>query len=362
MKRGWSVAERFVGQTADDGIANDPVATAPTAPVISSVGPAFQNRLVPGDVLAGAGQIEGVESAECREVRGRESRLGHVEVFRMDCVRTSIIGRPRRLSAQRLAVSWNHRSTLSITKSHQTAQRPIEASPEGSAPRVGKRRGAAARPPSRDTSQPMPVPRAAIVLVRKDECAEVAKFISSGSRAILTADAKYLAAELTMHNQWHLVLESPVRINPDKKGYLLKSATIIPQTRRIKVILHPSDTFRASEIVTIPRFGIHEHLAKSPENVAVTILALIFDDVHNLRKSDTAADMSMANSHAWHNAISISAVYRFVHPVRWRATSQLIESSTKPHSASKRRPTDVRGSFRLINGVRYPVKPHRRRS
>src|SRR5699024_9421596 len=41
MNRGWSVAERFVGQTADDGIANDPVATAPTAPVISSVGPAF---------------------------------------------------------------------------------------------------------------------------------------------------------------------------------------------------------------------------------------------------------------------------------------------------------------------------------
>src|SRR5699024_10327753 len=38
----------------------------------------------------------------------------------MDCVRTSIIGRPRRLSAQRRAVSWNHRSTLSFTKSHLT--------------------------------------------------------------------------------------------------------------------------------------------------------------------------------------------------------------------------------------------------
>ncbi|SMX62627.1 hypothetical protein BLIN101_00038 [Brevibacterium linens] len=118
MKRSWSVAERFVGQLADDGVANDPVATAPSAPVISSVGLAFQDGLVPGDVLADTGQIEGVESAECREVRGEESRLGHVEVFRMDCVRTSIIGRPRRLSAQRLAVSWNHRSTLSITKSH----------------------------------------------------------------------------------------------------------------------------------------------------------------------------------------------------------------------------------------------------
>ena len=117
MKRGRSVTEGFVGQTADDGIPNDPVPTTPSAPVIGSVRPAFQDGFVPGDVLADTGQGEGVESAKCREVWGRESRLGHVEVFRMDCVRTSIIGRPRRLSRQRLAVSWNHRPTPSITKS-----------------------------------------------------------------------------------------------------------------------------------------------------------------------------------------------------------------------------------------------------
>src|SRR5699024_9598825 len=120
VKRGRSVAEGLVGQLADDGIANDPVAAAPSAPVISSVRLAFQDGLLPGDVLAGAGQIEGVESAKCRKVRRRESRLGHVEVFRMDGVRTSIIGSPRRLSAQRRAVSWNHRSTLSFTKSRIT--------------------------------------------------------------------------------------------------------------------------------------------------------------------------------------------------------------------------------------------------
>ena len=70
VKRGRSVAEGLVGQLADDGVANDPVAAAPSAPVISSVWLAFQDGLLPGDVLAGAGQIEGVESAECREVRG----------------------------------------------------------------------------------------------------------------------------------------------------------------------------------------------------------------------------------------------------------------------------------------------------
>src|SRR5699024_4784203 len=98
---------------------------SPSAPVISSVWLAFQDGLLPGDVLAGAGQIEGVESAECRKVRRRESRLGHVEVFRMDGVRTSIIGRPRRLSAQRRAVSWNHRSTLSFTKSRDSRRQEV---------------------------------------------------------------------------------------------------------------------------------------------------------------------------------------------------------------------------------------------
>src|SRR5699024_6224325 len=107
VKRGWSVAERFVGQLADDGVADDPVTTTSSAPVICRVRPAFQNGFVPGDVLAGAGQIEVIEFAEGREVRRRESRLGHVEVFRMDGVGTSIIGRPRRLSEQRLAVSEN---------------------------------------------------------------------------------------------------------------------------------------------------------------------------------------------------------------------------------------------------------------
>ncbi len=70
MKRGRSVAERLVGETADDGVADDPVPTTPSAPVIGGVGPAFQNGFVSGDMLANTGEVEGVESAECREVRG----------------------------------------------------------------------------------------------------------------------------------------------------------------------------------------------------------------------------------------------------------------------------------------------------
>ncbi|SUW70222.1 Uncharacterised protein [Brevibacterium iodinum] len=74
MKRGWSVAERFVGQTADDGIANDPVATAPTAPVISSVGPAFQNRLVP--VMFWPVQVRSRVSSRQNVVRSGVEKVG----------------------------------------------------------------------------------------------------------------------------------------------------------------------------------------------------------------------------------------------------------------------------------------------
>src|SRR5699024_10790752 len=115
VKRGRSVAEGLVGQLADDGIANDPVAAAPTAPVISSALTAFLDCFEIRDVFASARQMEVDESAKCRKVRCRDSRLGHYEVFRMDYVITSIIGSPRRLSAQRRAVSSNHRPTLSFT-------------------------------------------------------------------------------------------------------------------------------------------------------------------------------------------------------------------------------------------------------
>ena len=98
MQCRWPVAEGFVGQSTQDGVADFAVAATPAAPIIGRVRSAFQHRFVGGDVLADAGQVKGVEAGECREVRGREYRLVHVEVFRMGSVRTSIIGRPRRLS------------------------------------------------------------------------------------------------------------------------------------------------------------------------------------------------------------------------------------------------------------------------
>src|SRR5699024_3654594 len=61
------------------------------------------NCLARLDALAGGCEAEPVQAAEGIEIRGREGSVGHVEVFQMASVRTSIIGRPRRLSPHRRA-------------------------------------------------------------------------------------------------------------------------------------------------------------------------------------------------------------------------------------------------------------------
>ena len=81
----------------------DSLSAADPAPRIILSQTAFQNRLVPADLLTGDPQPQGIEQAEAIEVRTGESRLGHVEVFRVEGVGTSIFGRPRLLSVDRHA-------------------------------------------------------------------------------------------------------------------------------------------------------------------------------------------------------------------------------------------------------------------
>ena len=76
---------------------------AAMAPLIVREDPALQNCLARLDALAGGCEAEPVQAAEGIEIRRREGSVGHVEVFQMASVRTSIIGRPRRLSPHQRA-------------------------------------------------------------------------------------------------------------------------------------------------------------------------------------------------------------------------------------------------------------------
>ncbi|WP_236544206.1 hypothetical protein [Spiractinospora alimapuensis] len=82
------------------------------APPIVLEDPTFQDAVVGLDALAGGRETERAQPTESIEIWGQEGSVGHVEVFQMASVRTSIIGRPRRLSLHRRAHPATSRYTL----------------------------------------------------------------------------------------------------------------------------------------------------------------------------------------------------------------------------------------------------------
>src|SRR5690625_2945642 len=92
-----------VGQFPQHRALRDAFAAAGAAPGIILTDSALKHCSLRFEVLAGDGQAERVDHAEGVEIRGGERRLGHVEVFRMGCVVTPIVGRPRPLSRHRHA-------------------------------------------------------------------------------------------------------------------------------------------------------------------------------------------------------------------------------------------------------------------
>ncbi|WP_221443071.1 hypothetical protein, partial [Nocardiopsis algeriensis] len=91
------------GSCASRRVTGCALAAAAAAPLIGLDDPAQEHRSIRFQTLAHSLKAEVVESAERGQVRAREGSVMHVEVFRMGGVRTSILGRPRRLSQNRPA-------------------------------------------------------------------------------------------------------------------------------------------------------------------------------------------------------------------------------------------------------------------
>src|SRR3546814_11165555 len=115
---GRSPTERLVRQPPCDRVTRHALATTPAAPAIGIDDPTGQDRPARFQTLARHLQTELIEKAERRQIRGREGSVGQVEVFQLDGVGTSIVGRPRRLSRPRPA-HWTY--TLHTHDTHTTA-------------------------------------------------------------------------------------------------------------------------------------------------------------------------------------------------------------------------------------------------
>jgi hypothetical protein len=95
QQEGGSPAERLVGQATDHGATRDALTATPTAPLVGVDDPAGEHSPSRFEALADDLQAELVKAGERGQVGANEGSVGHVEVFQMGSVRTSIFGRPR---------------------------------------------------------------------------------------------------------------------------------------------------------------------------------------------------------------------------------------------------------------------------
>lgn len=97
------VAERLVSEATSDRAARGRPRPAGAAPRIFLRESTLEHRPLGREALTDGDQTEFVQAREGRQIGAVEGSVGHVEVFLMASVRTSIIGRPRRLSRHRRA-------------------------------------------------------------------------------------------------------------------------------------------------------------------------------------------------------------------------------------------------------------------
>jgi len=107
IEHGRAPAQRLVRQPPEDRATRGAFAAASAAPLVRPDDSAGEYGTVGLDALAGNDEAELVEAAKGGQIRAGEARprgsVRHVEVFRMGSVRTSILGRPRRLPRHRRA-------------------------------------------------------------------------------------------------------------------------------------------------------------------------------------------------------------------------------------------------------------------
>jgi hypothetical protein len=107
-----------MGKPAVHAVPRDSLFAAATTPRIRVGHAAFDHRPPRSQVLSHRNETKVIEAAKRRQIGRNKGSVGHVEVFRMVSVRTSIL---EDLDPQ-LKANTRDRPTLSSAKSRQTAR------------------------------------------------------------------------------------------------------------------------------------------------------------------------------------------------------------------------------------------------
>ncbi|SIK54060.1 Uncharacterised protein [Mycobacteroides abscessus subsp. abscessus] len=196
------------------------------------------------------------------------------------------------------------------------------------------------------------------IVLRAEDADTLNSLIQDSQSVVLTADAAYLAAELTEFPIWKAFFEKQISV--PNEGAQLDVVKIRVASTRNSLVLTYSAATSSHELrqVHIPRDRAHRYHPNTMQHTAVVLLNYLFADTDCLVTTSAVHDVQFVDQNLSGTNERIAALYR---PSGSRfAVSGKRHFILKREARSPRRGHSVRGHFRTVNDTKYPVKPHRR--
>lgn len=203
--------------------------------------------------------------------------------------------------------------------------------------------------------------RIGAISVDADNCNRIRTLFLDARSTVLTSDATYLAAELTMFYVWRAVFEEPLRLpNGRSSTLVISNFRVFIGVGSLVITYFPTDPTLERPQVEIPASGVISVRPESLEHSTIVLLNYLFTDTKSLETSSAKHDVRVVQRALAGSGDRFSTVYR---PTGWsRYGTGRGRFILKKEEVLSRRKHDVRGHFRTVNGTRYPVKPHSRES
>lgn len=204
--------------------------------------------------------------------------------------------------------------------------------------------------------------RVAVVVLRARECRDVETYFSESRQAAISSETLYLASALTHRPQWVVLFESPVTLMVNGIELPVDGARGKSNGQNVEVKFGIDDSQSAFPSVRIP-IGTSKRTypAHKVGHAALVLLDLLFSQEENLETARAGGDTVFARKRLSPVGKTTSAVYRLAARPHW-ATGEGRSRLSLGATTVNRRAHDVRGHFRIVEGVEYPVRPHRRQS
>lgn len=199
----------------------------------------------------------------------------------------------------------------------------------------------------------------ALVIARESDCRLLNIYLTESRRVDVSADAAYLAAELTYHPSWRLSLQTPVEIKLGNQKVPIRAAVIRPGIDTITIQLQGSSSGATVPAIKMPLSGARTYPSGSPDHAAAVIIDVLFATSHQLRKTHAVGDLRIAQKLLERTGETATAVYRLNCDLVWSNTRSGRFLSVAAPSKSSVKPHDTRGYFQIRGGKKVPVRAYK---